>query len=69
MVKVNDASTIDTYSVYELLSLIGAALCGKVSGADSNAPVFRSADDSANRISATTTADDNRTAVTLTPAS
>lgn len=42
-----------------------AALVGKVSGAASNAPAFRDIGDTKNRISATTDADGNRTAVTL----
>lgn len=45
--------------------IILAALAGKVSGADTNAPIFRSATDAKNRITATTDADGNRTAVTL----
>jgi hypothetical protein len=49
----------------EALRGILSVLCGKVSGMDTNAPVFRSAIDSANRVSATTDADGNRSAVTL----
>jgi len=42
-----------------------AALAGKVSGMDTNAPVFRSGDDSVDRITATTDANGNRSAITL----
>ena len=42
-----------------------AALAGKVSGMDTNAPVFRAGDDSKDRITATTDANGNRSAVTL----
>jgi len=42
-----------------------AVLAGKVSGMESNDPTFRSADDSANRVSATTDSSGNRSAVTL----
>lgn len=48
------------------LRLASAALAGKVSGADANAPVFRNAvADSKDRITATTDATGNRTAVTV----
>jgi hypothetical protein len=49
----------------ESLRAILSVLCGKVSGMDVNSPVFRSAIDSANRVSATTDADGNRSAITL----
>jgi len=42
-----------------------SALAGKVSGMSANAPVFRAADDSKDRITATTDADGNRSAITL----
>ena len=42
-----------------------AALAGKVTGMDTNAPVFRAGDDSKDRITATTDANGNRSAVTL----
>jgi hypothetical protein len=42
-----------------------AALAGKVSGMSANAPVFRAGDDSKDRITATTDADGNRSAITL----
>jgi hypothetical protein len=42
-----------------------AALAGKVTGMSSNAPVFRAADDSKDRITATTDVDGNRSAVSL----
>lgn len=49
----------------QALRLILAVLAGKCSGADSNAPVYRAADDSKDRVSASTDADGNRTSVTL----
>jgi hypothetical protein len=59
------ANAIETgYTVRQAIKLMAASMAGKVSGADTNAPIFRSLDDSANRITATTTADGNRTAVT-----
>lgn len=61
------AGVVDgSYTVGDMLYLLGAALGGKVSGMDSNSPVFRNAADTANAISATTDANGNRTAVTLT---
>lgn len=66
--QLNGQSTVDGLTPEESLSIILAALAGKVSGAGSNAPVFRSADDAANRITATTDSSGNRTAVTLNPA-
>ncbi len=57
----------DGYSPNEVFKIMMAALAGKVSGMDVNAPVFRSADDTANRITATVDVDGNRTAVTLNP--
>ena len=50
----------------EMLKIMVAALAGKASGLPT-APVFRDLDDSANVISATTDANGNRSAVTLTP--
>lgn len=59
------ANAIETgYTVRQAIKLMAASMAGKVSGAETNAPVFRSLDDSANRITATTTAEGNRTAVT-----
>lgn len=54
-----------TYTAKSLLRLMSSALLGKVSGAGSNAPVFRDLSDTKNRISATTDSSGNRTAVTL----
>ncbi len=65
--EVNDdllARVLDGKKIDELLRLFGAALVGKVSGLPS-APVFRSADDAKDRITATSDGDGNRTAVTL----
>lgn len=56
---------VDGYSIENTLKLLLSALAGKVSGAGSNAPIFRAADDSKDRITATTDASGNRSAVTL----
>lgn len=47
--------------------IMAAVLAGKVSGYAAGPGVFRSMDDSANRVSATHDANGNRTAMTLTP--
>jgi hypothetical protein len=52
-------------TVRQSLRLMAAVLLGKVSGADTDAPVFRDVNDTKDRVTATTTADGNRTAVTL----
>ncbi len=52
-------------TVRQYLRGFGAALMGKVSGADANAPVYRDVDDSKDRISAVVDSTSNRTAVTL----
>lgn len=57
----------DGYNLREVLRIMSAALAGKVSGAGSNAPVFRSIGDTTDRITATTTSAGNRTSVTLDP--
>jgi len=49
----------------ELMRGFAAALLAKLSGADANAPVFRDVADAKNRITATTDASGNRTAVAL----
>jgi hypothetical protein len=49
----------------ELMRLFAAALLGKVSGLDVNTPAFRDLADTKNRISATTDASGNRSAVIL----
>jgi hypothetical protein len=60
------ANAIETgWTVRKALRIIAAACAGKVSGAAANAPVFRSITDGKNRITATTDADGNRSAVTL----
>lgn len=55
----------DGLNFQQALKVILAALGGKVSGAAANAPVFRDIADTKNRITATTDADGNRTAVTI----
>lgn len=49
----------------QILRALSAVLAGKVSGAGANAPVFRDVNDTKARVSATTDADGNRTAVTI----
>lgn len=53
------------YTVQDILKLMASIAAGKASGLDSNAPVYRNLGDTLNRISATTDASGNRTAVTL----
>jgi hypothetical protein len=61
------AAAIDGYTPRQTLREMGAALCGKVSGMGAGLPVFRSMNDTADRIAATCDSDGNRTAVVLTP--
>lgn len=56
---------IDDFTLSEVLELIGAILCGNVSGGSST-PVFKSMDGSAIRVTAVADSSGNRT-VTLTP--
>lgn len=56
-----------SFTAVQVQRLIAAALAGKVSGAASNAPVFRDLSDTKDRIIATTDASGNRTAITLDP--
>ncbi|MDZ7906181.1 MAG: hypothetical protein U5N55_10710 [Cypionkella sp.] len=56
-----------TYTAAELMRIMASVLAGKVSGMDANAPVFRSVGDTADRVSAVTTSDGNRTSVTVSP--
>lgn len=63
---VENFDSVDGYTPRQIWGLLAAALLGKVSGGPGS-PVFRSADDAANRIASTSTAAGNRTAVTLTP--
>ena len=57
---------IDGYTFFQEMELIGAVLCGKVSGGPAT-PAFRSMDDLATRVTAICDAVGNRTVVTLTP--
>lgn len=61
------ASTVDGNTLRNTLKYMAAALAGKVSGMETGSPIFRSINDTADRISATCDIDGNRTAVTLTP--
>lgn len=54
-----------TITAADFQRIFGAALAGEVSGMGTNAPVFRSADGTKDRITATTDASGNRLAVTL----
>lgn len=66
VVAINGFTTIDGLSVAKLFAVLAAALAGKSSGSEANAPVHRNLADSLNRIAATVDASGNRTAVTLT---
>lgn len=61
------ANGIETgYTVRQTLRLVAAALCGKLSGANTTEVTIRDITDAKNRIVATVDADGNRSAVTLT---
>ncbi len=63
-----DAVTIETgINLRQAVSLALAALVGKGSGLNANAPVYKGAGTNTTRIAATTDANGNRSAVTLTP--
>jgi hypothetical protein len=62
---VHDEVIDGTRTQRELTRGVAAALLGKVSGMDGNAPVFRDIADSKDVIDATTDSDGNRTAITL----
>lgn len=71
---INDASTATqvweseiegTYTAEQVLRIMSAALAGKASGLDTLNPVFRDLSDTKNRITATTDASGNRSAVTV----
>jgi hypothetical protein len=55
-----------SYTAADLMRIIAAVAAGKTSGQPS-APVFRSVDDSANRVAGTVDGSGNRTSVTVTP--
>lgn len=63
--QVLAAGDVDGYSLEQSLKLCLAALAGKVSGAATTTVAIRAADDSKARITATVTADGDRTALTL----
>lgn len=54
-----------TYTAAEVQKIMAAALAGKVSGSAGSAPVFRSIDDTADRITATVDANGDRLTVDL----
>lgn len=57
--------TIDGKTFSEIVTLTAAVLLGKASGLATTTAVFRAADDSKDRVTATVDADGNRSAVTL----
>jgi hypothetical protein len=57
-----------TYTAADLVRIMASVLAGKVSGMETGTPTFRSVDDAADRVTAVTTTDGNRTAVTATGA-
>lgn len=60
------ADAIETgWTLRKTIRVIAAAVAGKVSGAGSNAPVFRNLSDTKARVSATTDSNGNRLSVTL----
>lgn len=64
--RLNWAEEVEgTYTAEEVLRVVAAALAGKATGLDTNAPVFRDINDTKDRITATTDATGNRSAVTL----
>jgi|GEM_PF-2754797 len=54
------------FTLRKTMRLIAAVLCGKTSGGAAN-PIFRSIDDTTDRVATKATGDGNRTSVTLTP--
>ena len=60
-------ANVDGYTFPQVVTLIAAALLGKASGLDTTTAVFRSLDDTKDRITATVDSDGNRAAVTLDP--
>jgi hypothetical protein len=61
---LDQSSTVDTYTLRQVLKGMAAVLMGKASGGP-NASVFRSIDDSVDRVTATTNNSGDRSAMTL----
>jgi hypothetical protein len=61
------AHVTDGYTYGQITALVAAAILGKTSGWAAAAPVYRSIDDSANRVSGVVDGNGNRTTVVLTP--
>lgn len=59
-------TTLDGFTIEEIIKLTSAALLGKSSGGATN-PVFRSIDDTADRVTGEVDASGNRTSSTLSP--
>lgn len=62
-----DLTISGTYTLQEVLQVLGAAIAGKVSGAGTSSITIRNLTDTADVIVAVTDASGNRSAVTLTP--
>jgi hypothetical protein len=61
-----DEVVVGTYTMRQLLAVMGAALAGKVTGGGTTAITFRGINDASNVIVATVDANGNRSAVTVT---
>ena len=64
LVDLSSINDIDGYTMLEAMRIMLSTLAGKISGADTDSPVFRDVADTKNRVSATTTSD-GRTSVTI----
>jgi hypothetical protein len=65
MTRINGFSQIDGLTPAEAIAVIAAVAAGKISGSSSNSPIIRSADDSYNRVTATTNQYGDRLGITL----
>lgn len=63
--QVWDKQVEGTFTAEEVMRIMSSALAGKASGLDTLSPIFRDISDSKNRITATTDANGNRSAVTV----
>lgn len=64
-ISAGTIGSADGYTLLQFMRLALAALTGKLSGAGTGTEIFRAADDSKARITASTDTDGNRTSVTL----
>ena len=60
-----NSQTIDNYTPSQVMAILLGVAAGKISGAGLGSPVIRSANDSKDRITATTDTDGNRLSVTI----